>query len=424
MYFPNPVKTGVNFIIAIPTGLDDGAQEVANIRPFGTPPIDQRSPYGVGGPPVNAGSFDSTGAPISPASAPAGAAPCRTRNRWPPNRARRFRRRRSLRPSRHRCSRWPRPQRRLRPSPPHRRSPRRHRHGRGRDPARQATQMTAPWWKPAELAKPAPAPAELPKPVPADLPMPAPAELPKPAPADLPAPELPRAEIIPKLVPPKFDPPVQAPIPAELPKPVDIPGPGVRSTGNPGGTPIAPPVAGAVVTGAAALPAPPQLPALPAPPPQLPALPPPCRRVAATDRLRCRHPRRCPRCRTLPICSEGSACRSELRRSGEARAPSEVVPPQPFRPRPGSDCRRRRASKRRGGSWRRADPVCATAVDVSDIRGFHCALPLPMVSLNNRRSTRSHWRSFEPVEHHGPSTSPTRSLLAAIAMCFASHFLA
>ena len=75
MYFPNPAKTGVNFIVAIPTGLDDGAQEAANIRPFGTPPIDQRSPYGVGGPPVNAGSFDSTGAPISPASAPASTAP-------------------------------------------------------------------------------------------------------------------------------------------------------------------------------------------------------------------------------------------------------------------------------------------------------------------------------------------------------------
>ena len=61
------MKTGINFIIAIPTGLDDGAQEAANIRPFGTAPIDQRSPYGVGGPPVNAGSFDSTGAPLSTA---------------------------------------------------------------------------------------------------------------------------------------------------------------------------------------------------------------------------------------------------------------------------------------------------------------------------------------------------------------------
>ena len=75
MSFPNPAKTGVNFIVAIPTGLDDGAQEAADVRPFGTTPIDQRSPYGVGGPPVNAGSFDSTGAPISPASAPAPTAP-------------------------------------------------------------------------------------------------------------------------------------------------------------------------------------------------------------------------------------------------------------------------------------------------------------------------------------------------------------
>ena len=73
LYFPNPVQTGVNFIIAIPTGLDDGAQEAANIRPFGTPPMDQRSPYGVGGPPVNAGSFDSTGAPVS--SVPPAATP-------------------------------------------------------------------------------------------------------------------------------------------------------------------------------------------------------------------------------------------------------------------------------------------------------------------------------------------------------------
>ncbi|OBC02419.1 hypothetical protein A5784_16060 [Mycobacterium sp. 852013-50091_SCH5140682] len=65
LYFPNPAQTGVNFIVAIPTGLDDGAQEAANIRPFGTPPVDQRSPYGVGGPPVNAGSFDTNGVPVS-----------------------------------------------------------------------------------------------------------------------------------------------------------------------------------------------------------------------------------------------------------------------------------------------------------------------------------------------------------------------
>ncbi|WP_396898027.1 PE-PPE domain-containing protein [Mycolicibacterium sp.] len=73
LYFPNPAQTGVNFIIAIPTGLDDGADEAANIRPFGTPPLDQRSPYGVGGPPVNTGDFDATGAPV--ATTPAAVAP-------------------------------------------------------------------------------------------------------------------------------------------------------------------------------------------------------------------------------------------------------------------------------------------------------------------------------------------------------------
>lgn len=70
LYFPNPVETGVNFIVAIPTGLDDGAQEVANIRPFGTAPIEQRSPYGVGGPPVDTGSFSSNSVPVSAAAAP------------------------------------------------------------------------------------------------------------------------------------------------------------------------------------------------------------------------------------------------------------------------------------------------------------------------------------------------------------------
>ncbi len=64
----NSVETGVNFIVAIPTGIDDGAQEVANIRPFGTAPVDQRSPYGVGGPPVNTGSFNSNSVPVSAAA--------------------------------------------------------------------------------------------------------------------------------------------------------------------------------------------------------------------------------------------------------------------------------------------------------------------------------------------------------------------
>ncbi len=269
LFFPNPVQTGVNFIIAIPTGLDDGAQEAANIRPFGTPPLDQRSPYGVGGPPVNAGSFDSTGAPVSsvpPAATPVPNTQPLTANPGP------------ALPSAPRSAAKPAPLQPLgppatppapvattpsitAPAPPMEKA----------SPAKPATQMTSPWWKPAQLPKPAPAPAEMPKPVPA------PAEVPKPAPADLPAPELPRAEIIPKLVPPKFEPPVEAPIPVELPKPVDIPAPAFVPPEIPAAVPVPPPVQVPSLPELPALPVAPSLPELPAlpvaPPPQLPALP-------------------------------------------------------------------------------------------------------------------------------------------------------
>ncbi len=145
MYFPNPVTTGVNFIIAIPTGLDDGAQEAANIRPFGTPPIDQRSPYGVGGPPVNAGSFDSSGAPI--ASVPPSASPMPNTQPLVPAAA---------------------------PPAPVSTAPSITAPASPLEKATPAkpTGLTPGWWKPAELPKPAPA----------DLPTPAPADLPKPAP--------------------------------------------------------------------------------------------------------------------------------------------------------------------------------------------------------------------------------------------------
>ncbi len=261
MYFPNPAKTGVNFIVAIPTGLDDGAQEAANIRPFGTPPIDQRSPYGVGGPSVNAGSFDSTGAPISPASAPAPTAPL-------PNTQSIAAQQGPGLPSAPQPAAKPSPLQPLAPAakppapvattppitapvPP----------AEGANPARQATQMRLPWWKPAEVSNPAPAPAELPKPVPADLP----------------APELARAQILPKFVPPKLDPPVQAPVPAQVPTPIDLPAAPVFDPPDiPAAPPIAPPVEAPALPELPALPAaPPQLPALPPPPPMLPALPPP-----------------------------------------------------------------------------------------------------------------------------------------------------
>lgn len=254
LYFPDPVKTGVNFIVAIPTGLDDGAQEVANVRPFGTPPVDQRSPYGVGGPPVNAGSFDSTGAPITPAPA-ASAAPLPAR---------------------------PAPELPQGPRLPARPAPVQPAAAEPPIPTPENTAPVTPatdktWWKPAQLPKPAPAdvpkpaPAELPKPAPAELSTPVPVELPKPAPVDLPAPapvdlparEQPRLDILSKIVPPKFDPPAQDPIPAELPEPVDIPVPAVLAPEMPKAPPLPAPA-----------PSLPELPALPIAPPALPALPP------------------------------------------------------------------------------------------------------------------------------------------------------
>ncbi|MGH3677522.1 MAG: PE-PPE domain-containing protein [Mycobacterium sp.] len=248
MYFPNPVETGVNFIIAIPTGLDDGAQQTANIRPFGTPPIDQRSPYGVGGPPVNAGTFDATGAPVGPAPPPATpVASAQPLTGKPPAPALPMG-----------------PQPTARPGPlqpaaaPVASTPVLPEAAPSMDkaaPPKTPTEMTLPWAKPAALPKPAPA----------ELPKPAPAELPKPVPAELP-----------KLTPPKVEIPTQAPIPAELPKPVapvEIPAPAFDPPEIPAALPLPPPVQ------APSLPAPPpieapSLPALPAPPP-MPLPPPP-----------------------------------------------------------------------------------------------------------------------------------------------------
>ena len=272
LYFPNPVQTGMNFIVAIPTGMDDGAQEAANIRPFGTAPIDQRSPYGVGGPPVNAGSFDSTGAPLAttpqPAASVPNAQPLAAPQQGPALPVQPAARPTPLQP--------PVPAAAPTASAP---------------AATPVAGMTPGWWKPAPLAKPAPVdtpkpapldmpkpapadmpkpvPVELPKPVPVELPKPAPVELPKPAPVDLPKADLPRTDVLPKIVPP-----AQTPI-LDLPKPADIPAPAFVAPEIPA-APVAPPVQAPVLPELPALPAapPPQLPALP-PPPVMPALPPP-----------------------------------------------------------------------------------------------------------------------------------------------------
>jgi PE-PPE domain len=247
-YFPNPVQTGVNFIIAIPTGLDDGAQQAVNIRPFGTPPIDERSPYGVGGPPVYAGDFDATGAPMAAVSAPAtplpdtqplaGQSPAPTVPLGPQPAARPG----PLQPATATAPSIP------AVAPPMQKAA----------PPKPSTDMALPWAKPAQLPKPEPALAELPEPAPA------PAELPEPAPAQ-----------VPKLTPPKVEIPTQAPIPAELPKPaadpIDIPAPAFVPPEVPTALPVPPSVQAPPPVQAPALPAPPPMP-LP-PPPPMPSLP-------------------------------------------------------------------------------------------------------------------------------------------------------
>ncbi len=70
LYLPNPISTTLNFLKAIPTGWDNGiayATGDPTNRPFGTTPP---GPYGVGGPPVDAGAVDPYGPP-TPLSTPA-----------------------------------------------------------------------------------------------------------------------------------------------------------------------------------------------------------------------------------------------------------------------------------------------------------------------------------------------------------------
>ena len=49
LYFPHPIGFAVDSVVAIPTGLDNGLQDILGIRPFGT---QRPGPYGVGGPAV------------------------------------------------------------------------------------------------------------------------------------------------------------------------------------------------------------------------------------------------------------------------------------------------------------------------------------------------------------------------------------
>lgn len=69
LYFPNPVKTLVDFAVAIPTGWDDAIAYVSGNpanRPFHTAP---QPVFGVGGPPLYAGAVDPYGQ-VDPPTAP------------------------------------------------------------------------------------------------------------------------------------------------------------------------------------------------------------------------------------------------------------------------------------------------------------------------------------------------------------------
>jgi hypothetical protein len=54
LYFPDPIALGENLLVAIPTGLDNGWQDIIGVRPFGTerPDVTDQGAYGINGPPV------------------------------------------------------------------------------------------------------------------------------------------------------------------------------------------------------------------------------------------------------------------------------------------------------------------------------------------------------------------------------------
>jgi hypothetical protein len=70
LYIPNPIKTAIDFIVAIPTGWDDAIAYVTDNpvnRPFHTAP---QPTYGVGGAPVYTGAVDPYGPPTPSAAEP------------------------------------------------------------------------------------------------------------------------------------------------------------------------------------------------------------------------------------------------------------------------------------------------------------------------------------------------------------------
>ncbi|WP_319431075.1 PE-PPE domain-containing protein [Mycobacterium sp. RTGN5] len=65
LYFPNPIKFATNLAISIPTGVDNGIQDLFGVRPFRTT---RPGPYGVGGPDVTYTTPDTTDSSSSAAA--------------------------------------------------------------------------------------------------------------------------------------------------------------------------------------------------------------------------------------------------------------------------------------------------------------------------------------------------------------------
>ena len=77
LYFPNPIALDENLLLTIPTGLDNGLQDIIGVRPFGTerPDVTGQGAYGINGPPVT---MNPTTNEQQTATTVAGAAPVRT----------------------------------------------------------------------------------------------------------------------------------------------------------------------------------------------------------------------------------------------------------------------------------------------------------------------------------------------------------
>jgi hypothetical protein len=68
--FRNPIKTAINLVKSVPTGIDDAIEEISGDRPLGTEPT--TSPFGVGGPELPPPPTEQNALQMSMRSSPAG----------------------------------------------------------------------------------------------------------------------------------------------------------------------------------------------------------------------------------------------------------------------------------------------------------------------------------------------------------------